>query len=375
MISKNVIKIILVATITFFTPVSALYADENAVIKVEDCNVSKVAISTKFTELAKLAYQTRLDLCSASVQLGEEKKEKAFKEYAKITEKYVDNAKKIIEEDFDNTNLVPVINRQLDFLKGESSKRFKAFNSNTLTLRVTDDEIMVSALEDQSEVIPFSSDKECKKINRNAYVSCLDAVDDVANAFNPYGKDLTNDNLSKLQKRLEGLSSRWDNYLEESRSPTFVDLFATSRLYGRKLGGAEFAEPPSWQFFFMHPHVMYEQFFSGESGDKSKFGLGIEVVGVNYWEGIKVYDDFKVPIGLSVVATYADYTNRNSVGWGGMLTLFNKYSFGITWRKNKTTGHHNKALSVTIDMLKLFNDKKERLDAYKVRLNAYKETI
>ncbi|UZE95371.1 hypothetical protein [Alkalimarinus alittae] len=102
----------------------------------------------------------------------------------------------------------------------------------------------------------------------------------------------------------------------------------------------------------LHPRAVYEFNQDAIKGDRSQLGLGIEWFGVNLWDAM-------IPIGVSVVSIYADYADKHAIGHGLQLTLNNSASIGWVDR-----GESNGEF-VTLDFLKLREDKHEKLEQYK----------
>jgi len=77
----------------------------------------------------------------------------------------------------------------------------------------------------------------------------------------------------------------------------------------------------------------------------------VEWLGVNFW-------DLKVPLGISLASTYVDRPEVEDLGHGLMLHINNHYALG--WARYDDVN----SFYVTIDLLKMFEDKKKQYDKY-----------
>jgi hypothetical protein len=153
-------------------------------------------------------------------------------------------------------------------------------------------------------------------------------------------------------------NTAWSNYFENSRSQTFIDLAINTWYYQDKLKENRLVPPPNKQYFALHPSIIMHYSVDAEHGEQMKEALAIEWAGINYWQ-------LKIPLGLSVVSTYADRVSVKSVTHGVMFHINNTYSFGLT-----TNSEQQHGIFVTLDLLKLFEDKKSN---YKNYLNNIKD--
>lgn len=149
---------------------------------------------------------------------------------------------------------------------------------------------------------------------------------------------------------------QWTQYIEESRSQTLLDIAFTTFAYEFKYSKQPdvFSSPPRVQWFFMHPSVTIENVSNAIDGDESKEALALEVLGFNYWQDAC----FGYACGASLIVNYADRNGIDDRGWGLMFHVENSYSFGVTKHGGET------GIFITVDLLKLFQDKKSAFKQY-----------
>lgn len=198
------------------------------------------------------------------------------------------------------------------------------------------------------------NDKPCN----TAFAAYMNILKTVYNPLSEASLAITSDFLSVKDKE-------WTTYIEESRSQTFIDIAVTSTLYEWKYGKEEndFTSPPTVQWFALHPSIIIENVSGAIDGDETKESLALEVIGFNYWEDAC----FWVACGASVIVNYADRNGVDDTGWGLMFHVDNSYSFGVT----KHGGEEG--FFITVDLLKLFQDKKSSFDDYKEKYRKFGE--
>lgn len=189
-------------------------------------------------------------------------------------------------------------------------------------------------------------DDKCSK----ALIAYMDILKDVYNPLSAGPLGLTLEFLTLKDKE-------WKTYIEEARSQTFIDIAVTSFLYEWKYGKGEhdFRSPPRVQWFALRPNVLIESVSGADDGDQVKESLALEVIGFNYWQDAC----FGYACGTSMIVNYADRNGIEDTGWGLMFHIDNSYSFGVT----KHSGEEG--FFITVDLLKLFQDKKSSFDDYK----------
>ncbi len=189
-------------------------------------------------------------------------------------------------------------------------------------------------------------DNDCSK----ALTAYMDILKEVYNPLSAQPLKLTFEFLTIKEKE-------WTTYIEEARSQTFIDIAVTSVLYEWKYGKGEhdFRSPPRVQWFALRPNVLIENVSGAVDGDQVKESLALEVIGFNYWEDAC----FGYACGTSLIVNYADRNGVEDKGWGLMFHVDNSYSFGVTKHGDEA------GFFVTVDLLKLFQDKKSSFNDYK----------
>ena len=183
----------------------------------------------------------------------------------------------------------------------------------------------------------------------SAAASCRDVFEDFANAFNPYRSAYNNvyDNTEALDK----LGSEWDRFLELSKSQTALEVLLTTQFQRGHFKQNYLVGPPSFQIIALHPHLVYSYMDDAPDGNNQELGLALEWFGINFW-------DWKVPLGISFTTTYLDRADFDDTGKGVMVHIDNHYAIG--WSEH---GDED-AVYVTIDLLKMFQQKKQQYQAY-----------
>ncbi|MDD1782439.1 hypothetical protein LRP49_14805 [Enterovibrio sp. ZSDZ35] len=188
--------------------------------------------------------------------------------------------------------------------------------------------------------------------------ACRVYVDDWVSAVNAY-KDAVFNGKSKIIYGLAvAYGNAWDTYFDEARSQTFLDRMVTARFNRDALKSNEFVLPPKYQYFFLHPSVLMEYVDKAADGNQFEAALAVEWFGINSWQSC-FGSDFAC--GASLVSTYSDRAGVDDVGHGLMLHIDNSYSFGATTRDGDV------GYFVTVDLLKLFEDKKTEVKAWQDR--------
>jgi len=357
--SKKVYGVLRCTILSITLLATSVFADDENDNNLTCAKIQDDSYVSSFAELRELSVETDRKICKNMLVVGHRRDNQREKRFKEIVNEYADEASKILKPDFENS-VYPLIEVQINILKkGVDSRYENEQESRTFEMKAMagfPSEFYFKGLENGNKsIIPNAYNDECKKINATdrdkPYVNCTDALDDMTRGFNAYKEGYETYRLSGVKTQLNMLGDRWDRYLQESRSQTFFDTMLTSSIHSHNLNKLKFVEPPSTQFFIFHPHVVYENYFDAEKGDRSNIGLGVEWIGVNWW-------DLKVPFGVSLISVYSDYATLPSVGHGILLTLDNKYSFGFTRRDDET------GLVMTIDLLKFLEDKNEKLSQF-----------
>ena len=154
-------------------------------------------------------------------------------------------------------------------------------------------------------------------------------------------------------KTLRELRAEWDLFIDQMKGQTWLELWVNRKAYANQSNS--FARPPSRQWIILHPTVLVEYVDSAADGENFEQALGLELVGMNWWQQDKWY----VPSGASLIAVYADRAESRDVGYGVALHFLNDYSIGYTNHDG------DEGIFLSVDLIKLFQDKKQAFDSYK----------
>lgn len=194
-----------------------------------------------------------------------------------------------------------------------------------------------------------------------ADLDCVAAANELARILNAMTDPIRQQNIDLTYDYVFELDARWDRYITEARHQTIIDIAATSLIYQVKTDtNHSLNAPPTTQLFVLHPAVLIENVSAAADGDQIQEALALEVLGVNWWD--KNNSPCGIPCGVSAIVTYADREQIDDKGWGLMLTLDNKYSVGYT-RHGSESG-----VFITVDLLKLFQDKKSQFTKWQQQL-------
>ncbi|MET0053101.1 MAG: hypothetical protein ABW095_18745 [Candidatus Thiodiazotropha sp.] len=188
---------------------------------------------------------------------------------------------------------------------------------------------------------------------RVRHASCSEVIDEFVDLYtlaqNDYQALLdkpTLDNIVNLRKR-------WEPFLDQMRGQTLLELFVNGKLY--RSNSERFEEPPSSQIILLHPVLLYENVNAAVDGENSQEALGIELLGMNWWRQDKWY----IPSGGSLLTVYSDRKDVQDWGLGVALHFRSVYTVGYTNHGG------DDGIFVSLDFLKLFQDKKKAFDEYK----------
>ncbi|RLA73013.1 MAG: hypothetical protein DRG78_23080 [Epsilonproteobacteria bacterium] len=327
--------------------------DNNISFTCAEINSAK-QFDSSFTELRDLAIKTNKKLCFSKLN-PEGEQLNLIKD---IILEYSNSANALIRSDFEGDKF-DFIDKQFNIYNGDIEKFYSRVPSEKIMYKMEADGALTTEFyftlpnESRSEV-SNTLDSSCAKINSDTglYKDCKEALSDAACAFNAYSYSYDMFRYEKNAKQLNLLGKQWDNYIQEARAQTLLDVMFTTWMHNDYYSDSKLVAPASTQYFILKPQVVYENVFDAENGDRSKIGLGVEWIGINWW-------DLKVPFGVSVISIYSDYQSLPSVGHGLLFTFDNKYSLGFTRRGSET------GAVVTIDLLKFMQNKKEKLEQYK----------
>lgn len=214
----------------------------------------------------------------------------------------------------------------------------------------TDDEVtgFFEPLEERTYRFVIKEVEYCATVRPGS--SCEAIFSDFADAFNPY-RSAYNNVYATNTELLAKMGKRWDTFLEVSKSQTALEVWLTTWANSKHFKKDHLVGPPSYQIIALHPQLIYDSMDKAPDGSNKELGFAVEWGGVNFW-------DLKIPLGISFASVYVDRANVQDEGHGAMLHINNHYAIG--WAK------HDGADSVyfTIDLLKMFEEKKEQYDKY-----------
>lgn len=349
------IKIILICLLSIsFTPV---YADGC------ESNVTQTDANFHFKETLKAAKVLANELCflktaptdsnSWSIKIKAGLWRKAALEDTKELKQANIDLTNIIEELYSAyVNTEKALNIYARPYKKEDSaqdaniyKKFK-LNKNKLTYRTTD-----------GKLFKFKNNND-KCLGLKFKTNCYKVLDQFRIAANTPTSSLDKIERDKVLTTIDLYSKEWGDYFTKARSQTFIELGMNTWLYRNEVNKNEFVKPPSYQLILFHPSVAIEYVSDAIDGEQQKGVLMMEWFGINWW-------NWDVPLGVSFISSYTDRSSVDDDGYGAMIHLYNNYSIGYTNRGGV------KGVIFTVDLLKLFEDKKSNLDNYKSSIKKY----
>lgn len=181
--------------------------------------------------------------------------------------------------------------------------------------------------------------------------NCRDVVEEFKQALELPWYNIKQNTSARAAAELNLKSLAWQRYFEERRSQTILELAINTWSYQDELKKREPIEPPNYQWIVLHPSLVLQQSPDEVDGSQLKEALAVEWFGINFW-------DLNVPLGASVVSTYADRAYGKDFTTGLMIHISNDYSIGIT----HIGGENN--LFISVDLLKFFEDKNSNFKKY-----------
>jgi len=159
-----------------------------------------------------------------------------------------------------------------------------------------------------------------------------------------------------LKEKSAILKNEWIDYLDNARSQTLLDSWLTTHMELDYLAQDRLVEPMSTQWFLIHPSLVIENVNKAADGNAVTEALAIEWIGFNWWS--EKTSPLGYPFGASLTTTYSDRAEVEDQGIGFMLHFNNSLSVGITDHGG------DKGWFVTLDVLSLFSQKKQRWNDY-----------
>lgn len=198
--------------------------------------------------------------------------------------------------------------------------------------------------------IPIDDNSRCMSLGSG--LNCYKTLTQFSKITKTINSSVNVVTLDETYKQLGLYSNAWSKYFTKARSQTFIELSMNTWRYSDELQKGKNVPPPSSQLILLHPSVAIEYVDNAVDGQQQKEALVMEWIGMNWW-------DLSVPLGFSVVSSYTDRQGLDDHAWGLMFHFYNNYSIAYTHRSG------GDGVMFTVDLLKLFEDKKTNLDNYK----------
>jgi len=219
------------------------------------------------------------------------------------------------------------------------------------TLQQTDGTFAVSYLDLLESKCDGSGSDGCAKA-----LATAEEVNRFVNLSRALHQCAAHEHIAAIEKRLNELNARWDDYFFNTRSQYIWELLINSWRY--KGSDAEFGEPPGDQLIVAHPGVTLEYVGGGAQNDKAYAPiLMAEIIGYNRFKwpdrtdssGDKLPSRLP-PLGISLVGTYSPDNDGKHVGYGVMFHVNNVYLFGVG-RRDTGAGDETVYL-LSVDLMK-----------------------
>jgi hypothetical protein len=211
----------------------------------------------------------------------------------------------------------------------------------------------------QQGLVEETSNTLCEDTTVGYGKTCMAVLEDFRVAVHATNADKNRLDMERALTNIGIYSKAWDRYFDDARSLTPWELALNTYFYKKELQKDSFVLPPKNQWFLFHPSVVIENVPEAIEGSQQKGAFSMEWVGFNRWNS-------KVPLGLSVVSTYADRQGVDNTRHGVMLHLYNDYSIGYTG-----IGGDDKGIFISMDLLKLTQSKESRSESYKKIVEQY----
>jgi len=199
----------------------------------------------------------------------------------------------------------------------------------------------------------FEPANESKCIQISNAARCVEVLEEFVKLHGEIQSLQAEPERQKTIEELKKLQAAWEPFLEQMKGQTGLELLINRIAY--KNDNDKFSGPPTSQWIVLHPTVLIENVSAAADGDNTQEALGLEIIGMNWWKQDKWY----VPSGASVLAVYSDRTDVDDVGYGVALHLLSNYTVGYTNHGGED------GVFVSVDLIKLFQDKKKVFESYK----------
>lgn len=225
-------------------------------------------------------------------------------------------------------------------------------------IEIPDTENLAISLDhDQSYRIQDDVFVQCNNLagNFDVNATCQSALREYRDIYNFAHSTLAQPLAFELSKRLGLLNDDWTDFYNESKSQTIWEMAINGRIFQKENGEHKFGRPPEWQLIFMHPNVVVENVKDALDGDQLKEAVMMEIIGADWWRQDKWY----IPTGGSIVATYSDRLGVDDWGYGVAVNFDSQFTLGVTDHDGE------QGVFITIDLLKLLQDKASILEHYR----------
>ena len=188
------------------------------------------------------------------------------------------------------------------------------------------------------------------------------------------------------QEKVAALDKQW----EEGRSQYIWELALNSYLFDRQIGkqcekdyansaisgeskadyckryqASRLPPPPKGQWILLHPNAAVEFADNGKTGGNEFNAVAVvDLIGYNRLDwGNNVLSNWA--LGASLIATISPESAGDTFGWGGMIHLNNKYSFGVARRDLGNGTETTWLFSVDLGRLILNEKSKDTTNAFR----------
>ncbi|MFH4887075.1 hypothetical protein WL047_21725 [Vibrio alginolyticus] len=199
----------------------------------------------------------------------------------------------------------------------------------------------------------FEPVDENKCIQVSSATRCVDVLNEFIKLYGEIQSLAAEPERRETLKKLKKLHADWEPFLEQMKGQTGLELLINRHAYRNDTD--TFSGPPSSQWIVLHPIVLIENVSAAADGENTQEALGLEIIGMNWWKQDKWY----VPSGASVLAVYSDRTDVDDVGYGVALHFLSNYTIGYTNHDGED------GVFLSVDFIKLFQDKKKVFESYK----------
>jgi hypothetical protein len=247
------------------------------------------------------------------------------------------------EAGIDLTDIIQAIHTEV--LNGEPFIRLEAVRSPSKFFKASN-----------GDIIPIDDNNSCKVLAQG--LTCFQVIDQLSKTTKTINSSVNVETLEQTYEKLGLYSKAWDDYFTKARSQTFLELSVNTALYKDELQKGENVLPPNYQAILFHPTVAIEYVKDAKDGEQQKDALVMEWIGINFWNA-------RIPWGASIISSYSDRQSVQDNAWGVMLHVNNNYSIAYT-KHDDSSG-----ILLTVDLLKLFEDKGSNLENYKTKIEKY----